>query len=259
MNRLAFRMLIVMALAGSAAFMATAQPQGVVPAAVKQSDLDQPLAWLAEAKRNYGEVKDYTCHLFSQERVGGKLQDKSIMILKMKTEPFSVYMKWLEPEKSKGQEVVFVQGKNNNKMKVKSNVLGQGKILGWIAIDPNDERVTQHSRHTILEAGIGNMIDQHIRQWETDRRIGKTKVNVQPFVWIDRKCVRIELTRTEKDPAFYCYRTVIFLEQESKMPILLENYDWPTNGGPQEGELLEKFGYVNLRFNTGLKDAEFNK
>src|SRR5437879_3787744 len=99
MNRIGFRMLMVLALAGNAALVASAQPQ-VIPAAVKQSDLDQPLAWLQEAKRNYTEVKDYTCHLFSQERVRGKMQEKSIIAFKMKTEPFSVYMKWLEPKEN---------------------------------------------------------------------------------------------------------------------------------------------------------------
>jgi hypothetical protein len=65
------------------------------------------------------------------------------------------------------------------------------------------------------------------------------------------------LTRVEKNPSFYCHRTVVYLEKESKMPIRLENYDWPRQGGPAGGELLEMFGYVNLQFNIGLKDADF--
>ena len=47
--------------------------------------------------------------------------------------------------------------------------------------------------------------------------------------------------------------------KESKLPIRLENYDWPVQGGTEGGELLETFSYVNLRFNVGLKDADFVK
>src|SRR5262249_61687715 len=130
------------------------------------------------------------------------------------------------------QEVVFVLGKNGNKMRVKSNIL---KIAGWMSIDPHDRRVTEHSRHTILEAGIGNMIDQSLAQWQKERTIGKTDVTIQPFAFSMRECQRIELTRAQKDPAFYCHRTVIFLEKESKLPIRLENYDWPRPDAPAGG------------------------
>jgi hypothetical protein len=228
----------------------------VIPAAARQSDLDQPLAWMQEAKRNYTTVKDYTCTLVSQENVNGKLLDQNIIQMKMKNAPFSVHMRWLKPDKSTGQEVAFVAGKNKNMMRVKSRILGAGFFM---SIDPNDKRVTQHSRHTILEAGIGNMIEQSINQWEKDRLIDKTKVKTSNFLCNGRECYRVEMLRTEKNPAFYCYRSVIFLEKDSKLPIRLENYDWPRAGGPADGELLESFSYVSLQFNVGLKDADFDR
>jgi hypothetical protein len=92
-----------------------AKDKQVIPAvAVAQADLDQAIAWMTEAKRNYTAVKDYTCTLVSQENINGKLQEQNFMQLKFKAEPFSVRMRWLGPEKSKGQEVIFVLGKNNN-------------------------------------------------------------------------------------------------------------------------------------------------
>ncbi|MBM3997357.1 MAG: DUF1571 domain-containing protein [Planctomycetes bacterium] len=229
----------------------------VIPAAVKQTELDVPLQWMHEAKRNYTAVKDYTCTLITQENVKGKLQETSYISLKIKTEPFSVYMRWIGDTKSAGQEVAFALGKNNNKMRVKSNII-KG-VLGWHSIDVNDKRVMEHSRHTILEAGIGNMIEQCIAQWEKDRVVGKTKVNVSAASFNNRVCHKVELTRLERDPAFYCFRTVIYLEKESKLPIRLENYDWPRPGGPVGGETLEQFSYINILWNTGLKDAEFVK
>src|SRR5687768_4984827 len=55
---------------------------GVVPAKAELSPLDQPLAWLRDAKQNYGLVKDYSCTLVSQERVKGTLQEEAYIELK---------------------------------------------------------------------------------------------------------------------------------------------------------------------------------
>jgi len=230
----------------------------VVQATAKPSQLDQPLAWLYDAKRNYGALKDYSCTLVSEENVRGKLQDQNIIQMKVKTEPFCVYMRWLAPKQSLNQEVAFIAGKNNNKMRVKSNVLGS-KIIGFMSIDPNDPRVMDHSRHTILEAGIGNMIDQNIRHWEKERQIGKTEVRISESSYNDRKCHRIETINTERRADSYCYRSVIYLEQNAKLPIRLEVYDWPRKGGPAEGELLERFSYVNIQFNAGMSVRDFEK
>ena len=231
----------------------------IVPATLELSKLDQPVAWMQEAKRNYAVVKDYSCTMVSQENVRGKLLDENIAQMKVKTEPFSVHMRWLAPAKFKEQEVAFVLGKNNNKMRVKSNMLGN-KIIGFMTIDPNDPRVLEHSRHNILEAGLGNLIDTTLLNWQKERNINKTEVRIATeYKYNQRECFRIETVCQQRRPDAYCYRSVIYLEKNSKLPIRVENYDWPRNGGSPDGDLLESFSYVNLQFNLGLKDAEFNK
>jgi hypothetical protein len=230
----------------------------IMPARAEISQLDQPIAWLHEAKRNYAVVKDYTCFLMTQENVKGKLLEPNVIQFKMRTEPFSVYMNWRDPKDLKGQEVIYVAGKNNNKMKVKSSKFG-GPLLGWMSIDVNDPRVLQNSRHTILEAGIGNMIDQNLKYWEIARRMGKSKAKVEGYNCNGRECVRVEVTSLARSSESYCYRTVIFLEKDSKIPIRMENYDWPRQGGNPAGELLEMFSYSQLQFNVGLRDADFER
>ena len=247
---------LIPAVLGAAAFVNAQEPGKVIQA--KLSQLDQPIALLQEGRRNYTVVKDYQCWLVSQERVKGELLEKNVIKLKMKTEPFSVHMVWMEPSKFKNQELIYVAGKNNGKMLVKGNFVG-GKIFGFVQIDVNDPRVLQNSRHNILEAGIGNMIEQNLKHWETARRLDQTKVTISNFKYDNRDCIRIELTALKPEPSSYCCRSVIFLEKESKIPIRLENYDWPRPGGTPGGDLLESFSYVNLQFNVGLKDADFNK
>jgi hypothetical protein len=233
--------------------------QPVQPAAAVQGPLDQPVAWMQEAKRNYSAVKDYTCTLVSQERVNGKLQNQNIMALKFRQQPFSVYMRWLQPGDISGQEVAFVAGKNNNKMRVNPKGGPLKNLAGWQNIDTNDRRVMEHSRHNILETGIGNLIDQMLKHWENDRKAIKTEVKTAEYKYQNRLCIRIETIRPDPQGGAYCYRCVLYRDKESKLPIRMEAYDWPRQGGAAEGELLETFSYVNLQFNVGLTDNDFNK
>ena len=107
-------------------------------------------------------------------------------------------------------------------MRVKSPIL-PGNF--FVSIDINDKRVTQHSRHTIAEAGLGHMIEGCLAQWERDRKRNKTTVKTDNFLCNGKACHRVELIRLENNRD--CPRTVIYLEKESKLPVRLDNYDWP--------------------------------
>ncbi len=220
--------------------------------------IDQAIAWMNEAKRNYGAVKDYTCTMISRESINGKMQkEDNIVQMKLRTTPFSVYMRWLAPSDSKGQEVAFVVGKNNNQMRVHSK--GILKLTGFHSVAIDDPRVLEHSRHTINDAGIGKLIDATLVHWATDRQLGRTETRIAEYEYNNRRCIRIENIRPERRPQYYSHRGVIYLDKESKLPIRNENYDWPRQGGPATGELLEVYSYTDLRFNVGLTERDFNK
>jgi hypothetical protein len=227
---------------------------------VANQSLDQMLQWLYEGRKFHASLRDYSCYLIKQERVRGVLLPENVIQFKFKPQPFSVHMKWMSPNDLAGQEVAFQQGYNNNKMRVHPKVKGFGKnLLGFVTIDPSDPRVLEHSRHTIHEAGIGNSIEQLIRNFEMERQINKTNVQIAEYSYDKRKCFRVEATRTEYRKEAYCYRSVIYIDQENKLPIRLENYEWPVQNGAASGELMEVFSYVSLEFNRGIPDAQFRK
>jgi hypothetical protein len=241
---------------------ASAQPQKVqpagfaAPAPTPQSPLDQPLRLIAEAQQAYMTVYSYECVLISQERVNGKLQPQKVMQMTFRKNPFSVYMKWLAPKEDLGQEVCFVEGRNQNAMKVLPAGLFKG--MGWKTIQINDPMVMQHSRHTIMEAGFGNWIDRFGKSWAAERITGKTQVQTAEYEYNKRRCIRVETIHTARDRLSYCYRTVIYFDVEKHLPVRLECYDWPRQGGPPEGELLECFSYINLNFNIPIQEALFD-
>jgi hypothetical protein len=233
----------------------SAPPPGAAPPPVA-NPLDAPLRLLSEAYQAYQKVNDYTCTLVKQERVKGRLQEQNVIQMKFRQQPFSVYMRWLAPKSFAGQEVCFVAGRNNNMMRVRSaGVLGG---FGFMSIAVNDPRALEHSRHRITEAGIYNLIVQTYKDWASLRQTGKGQARLDEYKYDNRLCIRVEVVHTERSPQAYCYRGVLYFDKETHLPIRMEAYDWPRQGGPPGGELIETFSYVGLQLNVGLPDAAFN-
>jgi hypothetical protein len=238
---------------------ALALSQGIPAAAAPfTTPFDQPLAWLLDARRNFTAVQDYTCTLSKRENVSGALSEEHIIEAKFRTQPFSVYMRWLAPTKLYGQELAFIMGRNNNKMRVHSKGLIKGAV-GFVTLDINDRRVLEQSRHTVYDAGIGNLIEQALKYLEAERRSGKGQVRTTEVLHDNRPCLRVELIRAERRQESDYYRTVLFLDRDAKLPVRAENYDWPRQGGAAAGELVEQVSFTSLRWNLGLTDKEFNK
>jgi hypothetical protein len=219
--------------------------------------MDRPLQLVNEARQAFAGVRDYSCVLLVQERVRGQLQPEHMIDMKVRSQPFSVYMRWLGPRQFAGQEACYVAGRNNNQMRVHSRgILG---AVGFVSLDPRDPRVMEHSRHTITEAGIGNIINRLAQAWETERQLNLTQVNIAEYQYNQRRCVRVEAVHPDPSGGrFGSYRTVIYFDKENHLPTRVELYDWPRSGGAPGGELLECYSYLNLRFNVGLGDATFN-
>jgi hypothetical protein len=244
-----------------------AEPQMVQPGASRpqpppppqESPLDQPLRMIGEARQVYGQVRDYQCILITQERVKGILNPEEVIQLSFRRDPFSVWLKWLAPKAIAGQEACYVSGKNQNKMKaLKASGFGRG--FGWVSLAVDDPMVKDHSRHQITETGFGNLIDRFDKSWTEERPLNKNRVQIAEYEYNQRRCYRVETTHTDFDKRFYCYRSVVYFDKETKMPVRAECYDWPRqNGQTPDGELLECFSYINLQFNVNLPDATFNK
>ena len=232
-----------------------AAPQQPPPAAA--SPLDEPLRLLAEARRSYQGVQDYSCTLIKRERLEGQPLTDNVIAMKVRTQPFSVYLRWQAPKALVGQEACYVAGKNNNMMR--AHAKGLLGVAGWVSIDPRDPRAQKSSKHSITEAGIGNLIERFAGYWEKERALGVTQVRVADYEYNKRRCTRVETVRPENPGGqFTSYRSVLYFDQENHLPIRVEVYDWPKPGGSPDGELIEIYSYVDLRLNAGLGDDAFN-
>jgi hypothetical protein len=228
-----------------------------VPAAAPTSPMDEPLRLIHEAQQAYQGVHDYTCLCIKRERMNGVLPPENVMEMKVRTQPFSVYLRWLQPRSEAGQEVCYVAGRNDGKMRVRPRgVLG---TVGFISLDPNDPRARQTSRRSITEAGIGNTIERLARAWEHQKYHNpKAQVGVAEYEYNHRRCMRVEISHsTNPDGQLLYSRDIVYFDKETHLPIRLEFYDWPRQQG-DPGQLLEIYSFANMRLNAGLGDDVFN-
>jgi hypothetical protein len=240
-------------------------PQGKQPspqnpsatrASAAASPVDAPLQLVAAANQSFQEVRDYTCLFIKKERLRGQLQPENLIDMKVRSQPFGVYLRWLAPKALEGQEACYLGG--NSTMRVHSTgVLG---VAGFVTLQLNDPRATQNSRHTINEAGIGNLLKRLSERWELERQLNKTEVRIADYNYNQRPCTRVEMIHPDaRSGQFDSYRTVVYFDKASHLPVRVEKYDWPRTGGAPDGDLLESYSYVNTRTNVGLTDAVFNR
>jgi hypothetical protein len=238
---------------------ATPPPAQAVPGAALGgfSSLDLPLQLIAEARHSYRGVSDYTCLFVKKEFLHGQLQPEHLIDMRVRTQPFSVYLRWLSPAVRVGQEACYVAGQNNGMLRAHSKgLLG---VAGFVSIDPRDPRALQDNRHMITEAGIGNLIERFGRAWELENRLNRTQVQVADYEYNNRRCTRVEILHPENaDNHFQFYRSVIYFDKEHHLPIRVDNYDPPRSAAERDGVLAESYSYADLRLNVGLSGATFN-
>jgi hypothetical protein len=220
------------------------------------SPLDEPLRLVALAQKSYADVRDYTCRMVKRERVAGKLQPQNTMQMSVRSAPFSVYFRWVEPSGLAGQEVCYVAGRYNDRLRVRPRgLLG---AVGFVTLDMNDPRARATSPHPITEAGIGSLIEQFAAGWERERRWDLTQVRLGEYEFDHHRCIRVETIHpTNPDNRFLHHRDVVYFDKETHLPVRMEAYDWPRHAG-DPGDLVEMYSYVGLRCNVGLDDAVFN-
>lgn len=223
----------------------------------KDSPFREPVALILKAQAAYDKVKDYTCLFIKREKLDGQMSPDNVVEMKVRTSPFSVAMKWQQPRSLVGQEAVYVAGLHNGKFRGKSaGLLG---AVGFLTLAVDDPRVKKTSRHPITNAGIGHVIAEARKAWEGElKNGGAAKVKVGAFSYAKKKCTRVELVYGGAAGSRRYARNAFYFDQATHLPIRVENYEWPAKAGG-EPELVEVYGYINMRLNVGLGDDVFKK
>lgn len=197
----------------------------------------------------YAKVNDYTANFLKRELVKGELLPEENVLLKFK-KPFMVYMKW-QKGPHEGREAMYVQGKYNNKV-----VGHEGGFISFITLnmDPKGGTAMKGNRHPITDVGIGRLIDIIMDNFTRGQKEGELKITYTgEESAFDRPAYHIvgELP-VQAEKGYYCKKIEIWVDKELGLPVKVIIYGW-------QDEVLERYGYKDLKLNPGLPDAEFDK
>ena len=216
---------------------------------------------LEEAKRILDhlnkDVKDYTCVVVKQERIGGTLNPPEFMQGKIRQQPFSVYLKFLKPEADKGREVIYVSGANDGNLVAREGS-GLKRAIGFVFLKPNGIVAMQDNRYPITEIGVSNLIDRLIEVGKQDRNFGECEVHFYKNAKVNKRvCTLIEVIHPKPRTNFRFHKARIYIDDELQVPIRYEAYQWPKVEG-EEPPLDEAYTYLDMKLNVGLTDADFD-
>lgn len=228
------------------------------PAATGEVPADHPLApalkYAYSSREALKDVKDYTALFVKREYKSRQLVTQAID-LKLRHEPFSVYMYFRTP--NEGREVLYVDGANNGKLKVHEGS-GIKTLAGTMDFNIDAPEVMKENRHPITKLGIANLLDAIIAQWESETRFGEVTLKYFPNAKIgDTKCVAFESTHPEPRKEFRFHKTRLYFTKDTRLPFRVEQYYWPGNG-QTEPRLVEEYTYSNLKPNSNLSAHDFS-
>ncbi len=217
------------------------------------------MRWLAANAKRIREIKDYSMTLIKTERIAGKVWPTEIAAVKVRHQPFSVYMAYSEPKGLKGQEAIFVDGKNEGR--IVGHTGGILSLVGTLRILPTSARAMQGNRHPITEIGIAHMVEEAVRNVPVDQERGYTDFEFKLDEKVEGKsCTCFVVKRkksdpTDHDPAFHS--DYMYFDDEILLPIYYRRYEWPAKEG-EEPVLVEEYSHKDLKTDNGFNDLDFD-
>lgn len=216
---------------------------------------------LEKGMQSFSENSDYTATLHKQERLGGELGEVQTVQVKLRHQPFSVYMKWLTFDK--GRELIYIDGKNDGKMLVQPGGW-KGRLTGTLALDPTGHLAMSESRHPPSEAGLVRLAETLLtynrknlkspRGWTCEMHDHQTFQGRDCYLFI---------TTYESPSVSDTYRKSIqYVDKELSLPIVVKNYTWDSEADPatiDETTLIESYTWTDIRVDQRLANADFDE
>lgn len=211
------------------------------------------------------DIKDYTCIMTKQERLGDKLGEVQKIFCKVRNRkvkdgkivtPLSVYMRFITPKK--GREVIWVEGENEGKLTAHE----PGGLIGlktW-HLPPEGKIAMMGQRYPISQTGFENLVYQLIERGLKELKYDKSETEVKidkNFDFNGRNCTKIVVRHPKKSDRYDFYEGRIIVDNQWDIPVHYSAYLWPEKKGG-EPPLIESYTYSDIKLNVGLTDEDFN-
>jgi hypothetical protein len=221
------------------------------------ASLDEALALAKSSLESLEKIKDYTCIFVKRERVSGELLPEERLQMKVRHQPFSVYMRFLEPVSLAGQEAIFVEGENDGKLVGHATGIS-GQVVGTVALDPTGYLAMRNNRYPITNAGMKKLVALLLELGGRKDLLQDCRVKfIENERVDDRPCVCVDIRNPRGNGDFKLAIARIWLDKKWNVPVRFESWEWPDETG-KEPELVEQYKYLQLKFNQGLTARDFD-
>lgn len=211
------------------------------------------LRWAKQGLPAIENLKDYSATLIRRERIHGKLSGYEYLSIKVRHAPFSVYAYFQAPAGVKGQEAIYIAGQNQG------NILAhKAHMAATVSIRPDGLIAMSGRRYPITEIGLVNLVRRLVEVGEQDIKHGECEVKYFTNAKINqRPCTVIQVVHPTPRDMFQFHLARVFVDDEQKVPVRYECYDWPSEPGG-EPRLIEEYTYLDLKLNNGFTDEDFS-
>jgi hypothetical protein len=242
---------------GKAKAMLPTQSSGSAAAPVVPRQGEHPLMpvlqWAEQGLPAIEKLQDYSATMVKREQLRGKVGAYEYMFLKVRHSPLSIYAKFLSPNSVKGQEVIYVEGKNQGNMLAHT---AHSPVM--VSIRPDGMIAMSDQRYPLTEIGVVNLVKRLVEVGQEDVRHDECEVKYFTDVLLNKRhCTVIQVVHPKQRDIFRFHLARIFVDDELMIPIRYESYAWPKTPGDSP-ELLEEYTYLDLKLNNGFTDEDFS-
>jgi len=224
---------------------------------IRDSHVLMPAMNLASAAlKSLEDVHDYSADFHKREMIGRRLIESKLQV-KLREDPFSVYLKFISPHT--GREALFVSGQNNDQLLAHDT--GFASLVGTLSLDPKGSYAMDENRYPVTSMGLRHMLTKLMETWLNGAEVPDSQVIERTDVFVGtQKCHTVDVIHPRPHVKAKFHLTRLYVDQASGWPVRVQAYDFPNHRDSRNpgGTLVEDYTYSNLKVNLGLTDQDFS-
>lgn len=215
-----------------------------------RTPLDEYEALLAESEEHLRQWPGYTATFYQQIHKHGTLRERDRMQLKIRHEPYSVYLDWAD----KGQQVLYVEGANDGRMLARRT---RGLLQRTVKLPPTSRIAMMDALQPVTDVGLLRLVQKARRELkECPSRNGVECGPPAAAEVAGQKSRKFTLNFASTEIHTAYSRCEVCFREDAPVPICISCYGWTDDGRP--GDLLEHYLYEDVRSDAALTEVDFD-
>lgn len=216
----------------------------------------QPLLDMAEQRlvEFNAEVRTYQCIVHRKERVNGRLMARQAAVLRVRQNPFAVYLKVIGGE-ADGREAIYNPRRYGDQVIVKNG--GRQFSFVTIGLDPRSPLIMAETNYRVQDWGLAQGLQTVLNILKEEKKYSDVKVEYFEGAKADgRPAFGARITHPTYRQGMRFYQALVLIDEEMRLPVFYQAVSWPRP--PSNRPLLiEEFSFTRWKFNIALDERYF--